>query len=32
MTLRMKEKICIAICKITLNKVCFGWCNAKCCS
>ena len=28
----MKEKICIAICKITFNKVCLGWCNAKCCS
>ena len=28
---KMKEKICIAICKITFNKVCLGWCDSKCC-
>jgi hypothetical protein len=28
----MKEKICKLVCKVTFNKVCLGWCKAKCCS
>ena len=27
----MKETICKLICKLTLNNVCLGWCNKKCC-
>ncbi len=26
----MKKKICILIQKITLGKVCLGWCKLKC--
>ena len=27
----MKETICKLICKITMGKVCLGWCDKKCC-